>query len=121
MNLTDNTCSREMLRKFQTYLTELSYPNINLMSEEQIPDIFHPDNRIFLLSWIIEQLNPPFYEQLKEAKNVESLIADFIYEGGFCASTEKEMFVKADPTLLLVTQVILLNQIYRMNLIVNCF
>lgn len=94
-----------MLVKFRHYLTKFDYPNIDQFDELQVADIFHKDNRMFLLSWIVGQINSSYSELLKESQNKESILADFVHQNGFCTSSQKNVFVKGDPSLDITDQV----------------
>lgn len=95
-----------MLRKFREYLTKFDYPGIQRLDEDEVANVFHPNNRIFLLTWIIKQIDESYAATI-ESRNAETLLAEFIYENGFCRSPQKDLFVKGDPKLDFVEQVLL--------------
>lgn len=77
---------------FLDYLKKFGYPNINQLTEEEVANIFNTSNRIFFLSWIAQILD----STLKFDPNAEetpALLADFVYENGFCLASQKNKFV----------------------------
>lgn len=80
----------EAFKKYKLRLKELDYPNINALNEEEIIDIFSPNNRNFLLSWIIQQLNPTTIG--KDASKLSKIaIGDYFCQQGLCTSSQSQL------------------------------
>lgn len=84
-----------ILIEFREYLTKFNYPNINQLNEEEVGSIFSASNRIFLLSWLV-QLIEPLLDLDLNSKSTPSVLADFIYENGFCTKSQKDPFLQGD-------------------------
>lgn len=96
-----------MLRQFREYLTKFDYPGIQRFNEDEVANIFHSDNRIFLLTWIIKQIDESYASTI-DAKNAETSLAEFLSESGFCRPSQKDLFVKGDPKFDFLEQVLLI-------------
>lgn len=94
-----------MLQQFRDYLTKFDYPGIQRLNEDEVANIFHANNRIFLLTWIIKQIDESYASTI-DAKNAETVLAEFISESGFCRSSMKDLFVKGDSKLDFFEQVL---------------
>lgn len=93
-----------MLQLFREYLIKFDYPNIHQLTEDEVANIFDANNRLFLLTWIIKQIDYSYISEM-DSKHSEILLADFIFEHGFCRSSQKDLFVKGDSKLDLCEQV----------------
>lgn len=85
---------------FKKYLIKFNYPNIKHMSEDELPDIFNASNRLFLLSWMVSLIDAALSLDPSSAESAE-ILADFIYEEGYCKKSQKDAFVRGD---LVVTE-----------------
>lgn len=85
----------ETLVQFKQYLLELNYPNINILNETQVAELFVIENRIFFLSWALKKLYNILLPE-KDKKETEITLSEYMYENGFCTSSEKLKFVQGD-------------------------
>lgn len=84
-----------ILDQMKVYLTHLNYPNIEICAEDDIVQIFAPQNRVKLLLWCLNQLSDSIAIPLDEVPQM-SYMSDIIHEWGFCQSSEKTAFVKGE-------------------------
>lgn len=91
--------------KYRSYLKEFGYPNIDILNDEQVVDIFNSENRYFLLKWLAKNLNSEFAIPLDLSETSAIQFANFFCESGFCASSQKLLFVKGDKKLTLKEEV----------------
>lgn len=87
------------VKELRDFLTKFGYPNINLLSDEDIAKIFKSSNRMFLLSWIVQLIEPQLTLDIN-SEETPALIANFIYENGFCTKPQKDSFVQGDLPVL---------------------
>lgn len=80
----------EAFKKYKLRLKELDYPNINALTEEEITDIFSPNNRSFLLTWIIQKLNPETMG-VDAPKLSKIAIGDYFCKQGLCNSSQRQL------------------------------
>lgn len=83
------------VKEFRKYLTKFNYPNINQMSDEEVGLIFSSSNRIFLLSWMANLIEPLLCLDAN-SKDTPLLLSNFLYESGFCTKSQKDPFVNGD-------------------------
>lgn len=84
--------------EFRDYLIKFDYPNINLLNEDEVANIFHVSNRIFLLSWIVRVIDPAIELEIN-SKETPKILADFVYENGFCSASQKDRFIRGEMNL----------------------
>ncbi|KAF5276831.1 hypothetical protein FQA39_LY06383 [Lamprigera yunnana] len=84
----------EMYTKYKDQLKDLQYPNVNALNDEEIKDIFTPQNRHLFLLWLVSNLNCNVASETSD-----SAIADYIHETGFCKSSQKQLFVQGNCSL----------------------
>ncbi|KAF2884179.1 hypothetical protein ILUMI_22006 [Ignelater luminosus] len=99
--------------KYKSYLKDFGYPNIDILNDEQIVDIFGIENRYFLLKWLAKNLNSEFAIPSDLSETSAILFADFLYESGFCISSQKLLFVKGDKKLTLREEIIIFDRIFN--------
>lgn len=87
------------IKEFRDYLTKYNYPNINELSDEEIGKIFTSSDRIFLLSWLANLIEPLLCLEAN-SKETPALLSNFIYECGLCTKCQKDAFVNGDLPLL---------------------
>lgn len=85
--------------EFRDSLIRFGYPNINQFTEEELANVFHASNRVFFLSWFAQVLDP-MLEFDPNAEETPTLLADFIYENGFCLASQKNKFVCGELNLM---------------------
>lgn len=98
------------LKEFQEYLKKFKYPNIEQMSEKEVVNTFSNPNRIYLLCWLVELIKPTLYLD-PGSEDTPTIIANFIYEHGFCQKSQKDLFVSGDLPFV--------DQVYNIH-ICNC-
>lgn len=89
----------KVLTKYKKYLMDLEYPFIKEKADYELQNIFESKYREFLLSWIMTKFIPAYNNKLEESKKnnkLEQVLANIIYENGFCRAAEKEGFVKGN-------------------------
>ncbi|KAK4873035.1 hypothetical protein RN001_015064 [Aquatica leii] len=80
--------------KYKVPLQNLRFPNINAFNDEEILELFLPKNRFLLLMWIVNTLNSEVEFLMESSESTETAIADYLYESGFCTSSQRLQFVQ---------------------------
>lgn len=93
------------LNELKSYLRDLNYPGINIMQDEEVADIFQKKNRLYFLSWFVQQWDADILLPMDE-KDKANIISEFLCDNGFCTSKKAIRFVQDDFDLKPDEQVI---------------
>ncbi|KAF5295573.1 hypothetical protein FQR65_LT10436 [Abscondita terminalis] len=111
----------ETYLKYKVPLQDFQYPNIYALKDDEIQELFMPKNWCLLLTWLVNSLNSEVTFEKDSTKGNETLIAeviaDYLYETGFCSSSQKMSFVQRTCSMEVDIQIFdrIFNYLYQIQ------
>lgn len=84
------------MAEIKQLLLELNYQGVEDFDDDQMIEIFQPENRFFLLGWIANVLYPDLVVPTEKSPQSLVFLSNFYYVNGFCSENQKDSFVSAD-------------------------
>lgn len=76
--------------ELKSSLIALKYPDITVLTDQQISDIFNNGNIMSFLEWVLNKLSI----KIPAVKAKQTFFADVLWKKGSCNQSEKEDFLK---------------------------
>lgn len=92
------------LDEVKSFLKELDYPEINILEDNEIADVFSSSNRLYFLTWFAGKWDSDVVIPSDEEEKANTLV-EFLYDNGFCSMQDSNQFVRNPSTLQLEKQV----------------
>ncbi|XP_017784544.1 PREDICTED: uncharacterized protein LOC108568124 [Nicrophorus vespilloides] len=90
------------LSKIKEDLLVLGYPNIQLMDDEDVAEVFNAKRRTSFLKWFLDKVGG--FILPADEKKLHSILGDTLSDLGLCLHSQKDKFVNGDLSLNIADQ-----------------